>query len=388
MWSEFVSGLHREIEFLRSSAADLALISIVPLLLLGIVSIQMSDGVLRDLPIVIVNEDGGAISRELTRRLDASPGLSVIDSSADLVTAKHWVREREALLVVYVASDLSRRVLRREPGVVTVLSNASYSTASGAATRSAVAVIQEFSHTLAAGQFAAIPGRGELRPPPIATQTTVLFNPQGSYELQLVGLLQPALLHLIFMVAVVSALGRELRDGTIGAWLGQAGPGRAATKVAGKLALYLIVFMAWALAATLYMSVARGWPVAGSTVTFLAAYLAMYLAYSGIALLLVGLTKSMAQSLSITGIFAGASFAFAGAIFPIESASMFARIWSMLLPYTAFAKVWAEQFVMGAPVLFSVRQILVMTIFLIVGLAVGLRPYIRSAHSPSTWGKR
>ncbi|WEK00956.1 MAG: hypothetical protein P0Y59_04475 [Candidatus Sphingomonas phytovorans] len=49
----------------------------MPLLLMAVVAVQLSSGVMRGLPIVVVDEDGTAVSRELTRRLDAAPGLRV-----------------------------------------------------------------------------------------------------------------------------------------------------------------------------------------------------------------------------------------------------------------------------------------------------------------------
>lgn len=383
----FLSGFRRELAFLRLSFWDRALLGWIPLALLAVVSIELSSGVLRDLPIAVVDTDGTSISRELTRRLDAAPGVAVAAQPEDLATAERLVRMRKVYAIVLIPPEASRDVLRGETGKITVLYNASYSTASGAAMREVNAVVQSYAAVLAARETAVIAGVGKVRPPPIAAQTTVLFNPQGSYELQLVGLVHPALLHLFFMVVVVSAMGRELRDGTIGGWL-TGPPGTAMAQIAGKLTPYFIVFMLWAVAVTAYLSAMRGWPIAGSLTLILAGYAAMYLAYIGVALLLVGLTYSMAQSLSLAGLYAGASFAFAGAIFPVESASAFARFWSNILPYTAFANLWSEQYVMGTSALVSLRQIVFMLIFLVVGAAIGLPRYIRSARQPELWGKR
>lgn len=383
----FLSGFRRELAFLRLSFWDRALLGWIPLVLLAVVSIELSSGVLRDLPIAVVDTDGTSISRELTRRLDAAPGISVAAQPEDLATAERLVRMRKVYAIVLIPPEASRDVLRGETGKITVLYNASYSTASGAAMREVNAVVQSYAAVLAARETAVIAGVGKVRPPPIAAQTTVLFNPQGSYELQLVGLVHPALLHLFFMVVVVSAMGRELRDGTIGGWL-TGPPGTAMAQIAGKLTPYFIVFMLWAVAVTAYLSAMRGWPIAGSLTLILAGYAAMYLAYIGVALLLVGLTYSMAQSLSLAGLYAGASFAFAGAIFPVESASAFARFWSNILPYTAFANLWSEQYVMGTSALVSLRQIVFMLIFFVVGAAIGLPRYIRSARQPALWGKR
>jgi len=385
--ASFPEGWRREIRFLRSSFWDLSLISWIPLVLMAVVSIQMSAGVMRDLPIAVVDEDGGAIARELTRRLDAAPGLHVAARPTDMREAERQVRVRAAYAIVLIPRETGRTILRGETADLTVFYNASYSTASGAALREVGNVVQVYAARLAMEQTAAIVP-GKVRPPPIAAQTTVLFNSQGSYELQLVALLHPALLHLIFMVAVASALGRELRDGTIGPWLADAPRTAAVAAVAGKVAVYLAVFMGWSVMATGYLAGLRGWPVLGSSLMLFAGYAAMYLAYLGVTLLVTGLTLSMGKALSVAGIYAGASFAFAGAIFPIESASRFAQVWSALLPYSAFAKLLAEQWMMGSPVAVSVSQIFVLLAFLVVGAAVGLPRYIAAARTPAVWGRR
>lgn len=383
----FREGLRREIRFLRSSFWDFALISWIPLMLMAVVAVQLAPGVMRDLPIAVVDEDGGAIARELVRRLDASPGLRVAARPPDMPEAERLVRSRTAYAVVLIPRGTQRAVLRGETAGLTIFYNASYSTPSGAALRDIGDVVQGHAQRLAADQTAAIEP-SKVRPPPIAARTTILFNPQGSYELQLVALLHPALLHLIFMVAVASALGRELRDGTIGAWLGGKPWPEAAAAVAGKVAIYLVVFMGWGVLVTFYLAGLRGWPVLGSPLVLLAGYAAMYLAYVGVTLLATSLTLSMGKALSIAGLYAGASFAFAGAIFPIESASGFARLWSAILPYTAFAKLLAEQWMMGSPAGISVPHILVLLIFLGVGAAVGLPRYIAAAGTPAVWGRR
>lgn len=383
----FIASFRREIAFLASSFWDRAMLGLVPLVLLALVSIEMADGVMRDLPVAVVDADGTAISRELVRRLDTSPDLRVVAQVGDMAAAERLVRERKAYLVVSIPHEASRDVLRGESGKITLFYNASYSTPSSAALRAASDVVQSYAADLYTRQTAVVLGLGKVRAPPVGATTSVLFNPQKSYEVQLVGLLYPAILHLVFMVAVVSALGRELRDGSIGGWL--TGPAMAdVARVGGKIAPYFVVFVLWGVAATAYLSGVRGWPVAGSPLLLLAGYAAMYLAYAGVAVLFLGLTRSMAQSLSGAGLYAGASFAFAGAIFPMESASAFARVWSALLPYHAFVNLWSEQYVIGTAAAISVWQIGVMLLFLLAGSAIGLPRYIAAARLPRTWGKR
>ncbi|AHE53646.1 ABC transporter permease [Sphingomonas sanxanigenens] len=387
MNAAFLVSARRERAFLQGSFWDLALISWLPLALLAAIAIQISSGVMRDLPVAVVDEDGGGIARELVRRLEVAPGLRVAARPVSMLEAEHVVRSNAAYAVILIPQGLERAVLRGETGQVSVFYNASYSTPSGSILREVSAVVQGQARVLATQQTAAIIGPARVRAAPIAVQSRILYNPQASYELQLVALIHPALLHLLFMIAVVSALGRELRDGTIGTWL--AGSRREAiAAIAGKLVPYLAVFMLWAALATTYLVGLRGWPVAGSVVMLMAGYLAMYLAYAGMAVLIVGLTLSMGQALSMTALYAGASFAFAGAIFPIESSSAFARLWSALLPYTTFARLVAEQWMIGAPVAMSAKLLAILCGFLAFGLCIGLPRLLAASSNPAVWGRR
>ncbi|ODP37074.1 ABC transporter permease [Sphingomonas turrisvirgatae] len=388
MPTALLESMKRELDFLRRNFWDLSLVTWIPFILLAAVAVQMSAGVMRDLPIVVVDRDGSGFARELIRRLDAASGLSVAEQAPDMQAAERAVRSRRAYAVVLVERGTAEEIQKGSTAEVVAFYNASYSTPSGAALREIGAVVQAYAAQLATTQTAVVLGPGKIRRPPLAVRTTILFNPQGSYEFQLVALVHPAILHLIFMVAITSALGRELRDGTIGSWLERWPRRDAIYAVAGKLLPYFCIFMGWAVLATGYLAGFRGWPVAGSIALILLGYATMYLAYIGAALLFVGITLTMGTALSAAGLYAGASFAFAGAIFPLESASTFARLWSALLPYSAFAKLLAEQWMMGAPATDSVRQILVMLIFLLVGAAIGLPPYIRAARRPEIWGRR
>lgn len=388
MNAAFTTSFYRELAFLRSSFWDRALVTWVPLLLLGIIALQLSAGAMHKLPIIVVDQDKSGIARQLIQRLDTSSGLMVKAQTNNMAEAQKLVRSSKAYAIAYIPKDTEQAVLRGSTGKILIFYNASYSTPAGAALREINAVVQELSGSLAIGQAAAVLGPDKLRPPPIAVHSQILFNPQTSYEFQLVTLIHPALLHLLFMIAVVSALGRELRDGTIGTWLSDMPRRDALMAVAGKLSPYLVIFFLWGLLATAYLAGLRGWPIHGSVVMILIGYIALYLAYTAVALAFVGLSLAMGQALSFTALYAGASFAFAGAIFPIESSSTFAQIWSSLLPYTAFAKLIAEQWMMGAPALISIKPLLIMAAFIPLGTVAGLPRYLNAAYRPEVWGRR
>ncbi|KAK0330202.1 hypothetical protein LTR94_033770, partial [Friedmanniomyces endolithicus] len=131
MIAAFLAGARREIAFLRGSFWDLFLVVWLPLALLALVAVQMSAGVMRDLPVAVVDADGGSVARDLVRRLDASPGLHVAARPKDMAEAESVVRSNRAYAIVMLPQGLERAVLRGEAGRVLVFYNASYSTPSG-----------------------------------------------------------------------------------------------------------------------------------------------------------------------------------------------------------------------------------------------------------------
>jgi ABC-2 type transport system permease protein len=377
----FRASMARECLFLARSPWDLALLTWLPLLLCGVIAWQLSGGVIRDLPVLLIDQDESALARDLAIRIEAAPGLTLAGQVPDLAAAEQMVRAKQAQAALLVPPDTAQKALRGQAPVILYF-NASYPAAAAAVQREVGAVVDAANARLAVERIAAIAPPGSVRPAPVRAVTTIAWNAPGSQEFQLVSLLHPALLHLLFMLAVVSAFGRELRDGTGGEWA----PDIAA--LAGKAAPYLAAFMGWGLLATVWLAGIRGWPFAGSPVLLMTGYAAMYLAYLGVSLLLLGVTRTLSQSLSLTGIYAGASFAFAGAIFPLEQASAFAAVWGNALPYTHFARLLARTWIAeGSAVAVALPLVAMLGIALVTAVP-GVRLYLKAARDPASWGRR
>jgi ABC-2 type transport system permease protein len=88
------------------------------------------------------------------------------------------------------------------------------------------------------------------------------------------------------------------------------------------------------------------------------------------------------------GLYAGASFAFTGAFFPTAGAPLLAQVWSALLPFTHFAKLQAEQWLMDAPASVSLVHVLTLIAFIAAFSVPGFLLYARSARQPDDWGRR
>ena len=361
---------------------DLALATWFPALILATFAAIFYAGVIRELPIAVVDSDRSDVSRELVRMLDASPGLRVTARPVSLAEAWPLVRALDVYAVVHVPRDASRRLLRGDHGTLTAYYNASYLTNGQNAVRDISSVAQAFNAQVVVADVAQIKAKTDLRWSPVRVQSTILFNAPRSYEHFLAGWLFPAVLHLAFCLSIVSALGRELQGGALREWLDSAG-GRLVPAILGKVAPYFVSFMLCGLAGLVWLHVFRGAGIAGNAAILLAGYALLLIAYAAIALLFIGATREMGRALAFTGLYAGLSFAFSGATFPITDAPVFTQVWTRLLPFSAYVKLQAQQVDIGSPFAISIIPLATLLAFTLLAGGLGLRLYARAARDPA-----
>ncbi len=391
--TDFVAfSAQRELRLLRTRPWDLAMVSWVPALACLLLWWIFSAGLPTRLPIGLVDDDHSALSRQLTRFLEAAPGLALTARYANAAEAERGLRRSEVYAVVRIPGDFARTVKRGGAAQLTLAHNAQLGTHSGLIQRDVRAVVA----TLSAGiEMAARNKRGEpaqtvrVAMEPVRTGMVTLFNTALDYEQFLATALLPALLHIAAMTAGAWGVGRELRDGTLPQWLGATPSlGQVLGAVAGKLLWSWLGLGLVGLAALVGMTWGRGWYPAGS-VLWTAVALWVFLALSvALGALLAGATRSLRTALSATGFITAPAFAFGGVAFPILAMPWGAQLWARALPYTHYARLQVEQLQMGAPLAVSLATPLCMALATAVVLLASAWALRSAARQPASWGKR
>ncbi len=372
----FAASLRRELQHWRSDRWELALVTVLPLLLMALMMWLFSGSVLRQVPIALVDLDHSPISRGLARAIDDSPGVRVASQPASLQQAQAQLRALEVFAIVLVPRDLSRRALRGETVPVYAFYNATYMATGQSAGRDIGDAVSAYNARMLKQQIALQVGPAKLRGPPVTVQATVLSNPARSYELFLLPLIFPAMLSLLAALAAGAAFGREQRDGLLGDWLQQ----RPWAAMAGKLFPYVALFSVYGAFGVLYLAYVRGDGMAGSLWLMLLAQPLFYLACCSFALLFIAVTRDTCTGLSAVGLTIGTALAFSGATFPVIEAPLFTRVWNMLLPLTAYVQVQMQQLFMGASWQVSLRPLAVLLLMSVVAGGLGACLLLRAAR--------
>ena len=390
--NSIVNSMRREARRLAADPWDLAMVTWVPLLGVALVWWIFSAGIPRHLAVGVVDDDHSSLSRQLVRMLDATPGVQVTQRYANAAEAERALRAVDVYAVVAIPRDFARTVKEGRAAEVTLLHNAQMGTHSGLLQRDVRTTVG----TLSAGiEMAARNKRGEaaravrVSMEPIHTQMVALFNVSGNYEQFLGAALIPALLHILAMTAGAWAVGRELRDRSLGEWLG-AGHRFATTAGAllGKLALPWATLTLTGLLALVGITWGRGWHPSGH-LGWVATALSLLMAVSVAAgAALAALTRSLRTALSGAGFFAAPAFAFSGVAFPLAGMPASARAWAEAMPFTHYIRLQIEQLQMGAPLATSVSTVVALLVAAAVLWLVGAAALHRAAARPATWGGR
>jgi ABC-2 type transport system permease protein len=385
----FLRALDREWTHLRLDHWDLALVTWLPALACALVLWIFSAGVPRHLPIAVVDQDHSVQSRHLTRLLEASPAVTIAAGAPDLGTALDLVERRQAFGVLVIPDDFARQLLLGRQAHVQWLYNAQFSPHSGMLTnavRSAVGTMSAGIEIVALEKRGAAPVVAATQFEPLRGRTMSLFIESNSYEPFLAASIVPALLQIFAMVAAASAVGRELKHGTVLHWRRMAGGWTQA--VAAKLLIPLVSLGLTGLASIAWLAVVRGWTIEGSVAALAVGEFLMIFAYLALGVLAVGIALSVRGALSMAGFYTAPGFAFSGHGFPVFAMPPMARFWANLLPLTHYLVVQNRHWLMGAPLGESMNELALLAAVGAGALGIGVALLIARAGKQTAWGRR
>ena len=158
------------------------------------------------LPVIVVDQDLSASSRELIRRVDATEQIRVIAVTRERLQAEAQLRNMQAAGMLLIAADFERDILRQRPVQVGAFGNAAFMVLYSQTVSGMIDAVQDFSGEIVRERQLAA-GRSGLTADTLAEPLVVdpheLFNPDGGYANYVV----PAVLILILQQTFLIGIG-------------------------------------------------------------------------------------------------------------------------------------------------------------------------------------
>ena len=379
----------RELKRMAASRFYLWLMIVFPLLSFALLWATFQQQIPRNLPVAVYDADHSALSRQLTRMLDATSTLFVADVATDVETGKKFILEKKAYALIVFPLDFERDIKTGKSSPVVCFYNAQYLLAGSLVARAVRNVTTAASTTL---NLRNRQKRGEMEPAAVIHTEAIradmhgLFNPHLNYVYYLVNTLLPTMLQIFVLMVSVYALGIELKDGTAGEWFDAAG-GNTLKAVAGKLLPHTLCFLCIGLFMNTLLFRFLDVPLRGSAAVIMLSTALFVCAYQSLALFFVAVTANMRLALSFSAFYAAPAFAFVGITFPTIGMPLPGKIWSSLLPLSHYLSILVDQSLGGAPVSLSLPSMAMLTAFILIPSTAVMVRFRKLMTVNTNWGR-
>lgn len=360
----------RELRYLKRHKADFFMAIIAPLLVILLFGNMFSSGKAEHLPIVVIDQDQSEMSRKVIHALNVNHTLNVKTITASQDEAEQLINKTEAWGFVLIPEGAEQRLVQAQDAQISIAYNQSFfSIGNTISSAMLISTFNGMADYMGNRYFANVLPYLDVPTPHIKIST--LYNPNMSYELFLEPFMVPAVLHLLLCCCVAFAIGQEFKRKTLTEWVNSK---QIISSLLGKILLYVFIFCAWTWCWMFWLAHIRGYFIAGSLSLILLAQFLLYFSYAVISSTVVLATKDLPKTFGFIALYGGSSPSFSGITLPLNNAPAFTQFWSMIIPYTPYAKLQTEQWVIGSDLLVSFIPLSILLVFsaLYFGLSIRL----------------
>jgi ABC-2 type transport system permease protein len=177
---------------------------VVPLIYPLLYSWIYNNEVVREVPVVVVDNSHSQLSRKFIRMCNASPDVKVVAYVDDMDEGKMLIGRNVARALYYIPSDFQTRIYRMEQATISVYCDMSLVLTYKAAYQTALMVSQEMNSEIQiqlAGKYTK--REEQIQAKPLEADGQALFSPAGGYG----SFVLPAVLMLIIQQTLVLGIG-------------------------------------------------------------------------------------------------------------------------------------------------------------------------------------
>lgn len=380
---------NREVERIKHNPAYRFMLFLGPLIGIFLLFFIFRQGVVKELPIVMVDKDHSTLSIKITNALNAASDANVVANVPDVFHAKNMLEAGVADAIIVIPQNLEKSIYQGIEAPVPVYINGTNVLKAGLLQRTVITTLRTISGGI---QLKKLMAEGKTKEEamarivPVQIQKHILFNPYTNYNYFLNSAMLYVMLYLFVFLSSIYTLGNELKRGT-GSELLETSQQSVRLAMAGKMIPYTIIFLGFAVLINYLLFKIEGMPLNGNyPIIFIGQFITI-ISYQLLGVIFVSVTKNLRLALSLGSAYSMMGITFSGLTFPLEAMPWIARVFATLFPFTWWEKVVISQSLRGAPIAESLPYICYILLFQILAIFF-LKSYKRILSTPKYWGKK
>lgn len=283
--------------------------------------------VVREAPVVVVDQNNSVTSRELMRRVDAYDTVGIVGSVPDMVAARRALQERQAFAILVIPEFFERDLLAGRSAPIAAYGDASYFLLYNSTMTVITMAAREMEAEIAAERMVQ-QGRGARAAASIQPMTVTavpLFNPQGGYASYVV----PASVVLILQQTLLMGVAL-LNAGAANARYSA----RPLATLTARITAYSLLYAGWMLAYLVLLPVILGVPRIGSLLDLFIVGIPFILSTAFLGLLLAAVLPVREWAILAMMAIGIPLFFLAGVAWPIEMLPQWMQRVALAVPST------------------------------------------------------
>jgi ABC-2 type transport system permease protein len=240
----FISVLRRELRRMVSRRLYFGVCIVLPLFSLFFMSTIFGNGQMENIPIGIVDQDQTALSREISRQVEAVPTFRVTRQYIDPEAARQATQAKEIYGYLVIPDNFEANATSGRDATLSYYYHYALLSVGGELKGAFETVLRTLSLGPVVMQATSL-GVGENQITtfllPVQASNHPLFNPDLDYSVYLSNPFFYIFLQVIILLVTVYVIGSEIKFRTADDWL-SAARGNICTAVAAKLLPYTIIF--------------------------------------------------------------------------------------------------------------------------------------------------
>lgn len=324
----------REIERMGRRPIYLMMLIVVPLACAVFFMALLSEGLPTRTPVAVVDMDHSALSRQVTRSLNAAETIDIVCDLESFSEAMDHVRHGEIFGFFVIPSQFEKNAIAGNEPTLEYYSNMTFFVPGTLSFKGFKTISVTTSGGLATAKLTSLgldPTQISPLVQPVKIDTVCVGNPWLNYSYYLTPSFTFALVSLLIMIMTAFSITVEIKHGTSPRWL-ESAHGNMWLALAGKLLPHTAVWILVCFAIEAMMVGFEHFPLNGSLGWMLLAIVLFVIAAQSFAVFVCCLLPNPRLSLSVVSLLGVLTFSYAGFSFPVENMYGAIAIFSYLAP--------------------------------------------------------
>lgn len=369
-----VESIRREIRAVISSPWDIALFIVMPVIWCLLIAGLFGPGLIRDIPVGVVNLDHQPESIELEVKLDALPSVELV-SFASPLEAQKAIKENKIYAYVVIPNQwLNRNGKPQSESIELYFPKTLYAIATTLELdiKQALIAFQKEEFVRLAQTAGLNTKQAQRATNLISTHSITLGNIGFNFQAYILPTLIPGILHLGLALAVASRLLTEWRDKKVTDWL-KAAAYQPFIAFLGKALPWWVLYTFYGFTYVALMTGFLGWWVQGNLTLWLLGLAFFMAVMTLLPVFLIGVFMRLGWVivLSCTVGYIAPIFPYTGFSYPLDSMAEPVKLLAVTFPLTHYFQFQGQEWILNTPLSASLYTLGKLGIFALLWLGVG-----------------